>query len=171
MSFPRKSEKLKNVCKAHLTVKTRCRCFTACETSLRYFSWRFCLCILITMPLLGISSIGVALNMRAIEGDYSSGIVSESVNSVKTVTAFGLQPRLLERYEEKLEEHMTDERAIRKLSALGTGVASSTVFMILAAAVWGINVFISRGLMEVDIATIVTWLMISHAFGLTIIYT
>lgn len=132
-----------------------------------YFSWRFCLCILITMPLLGISSIGVALNMRAIEGDYSSGIVSESVNSVKTVTAFGLQPRLLEKYEEKLEEHMTDERGIRKLSALGTGVASGSVFMILALAVWGINVFISRGLMEVDIATIVIMVLVTtvSAFG------
>eukprot|EP00435_Cladocopium_sp_Y103_P027614 s1905_g6.t2 len=132
-----------------------------------YYSWRFCLCILITMPLLGISSIGVAMNMRAIEGDYSSGIVSESVNSVKTVTAFGLQPVLLEKYERKLEEHMTDERGIRKLSALGTGVASGSVFMILAMAVWGINLFISRGLMEVDIATVVVMTLVTtvSAFG------
>eukprot|EP00438_Fugacium_kawagutii_P020651 Skav217351 [mRNA] locus=scaffold4442:13637:17938:+ [translate_table: standard] len=136
-----------------------------------YYSWRFCLCILITMPLLGISSIGVAMNMRAIDGDYSSGIVSESVNSVKTVTAFGLQPVLLEKYEKKLEdwvpEHMTDERGIRKLSALGTGVASGSVFMILAMAVWGINVFISRGLMEVDIATVVVMTLVTtvSAFG------
>ena len=107
------------------------------------------------------------MNMRAIEGDYSSGIVSESVNSVKTVTAFGLQPVLLEKYERKLEEHMTDERGIRKLSALGTGVASGSVFMILAMAVWGINLFISRGLMEVDIATVVVMTLVTtvSAFG------
>lgn len=42
--------------------------------------------------------------MRAIDGDYSSGIVSEAVNSVKTVTAFSLQHMLLEKYEGKLEE-------------------------------------------------------------------
>ena len=132
-----------------------------------YYSWRFSLCILITMPLLGISSIGVAMNMRAIEGDYSSGVVSESVNSVKTVTAFGLQPVLLEKYEKKLEEHMNDERGIRKLSALGTGVASGSVFMILAMAVWGINLFISRGLMEVDVATVVIMTLVTtvSAFG------
>jgi len=132
-----------------------------------YYSWRFSLCILITMPLLGISSIGVAMNMRAIDGDYSSGVVSESVNSVKTVTAFGLQPVLLEKYEKKLEEHMNDERGIRKLSALGTGVASGSVFMILAMAVWGINLFISRGLMEVDVATVVIMTLVTtvSAFG------
>lgn len=45
---------------------------------------------------------------------------------------------------------MSEERAIRRLSALGTGVASGSVFMILAMAVWGVNIFVSRGLMEVE---------------------
>ncbi|CAJ1377525.1 unnamed protein product [Effrenium voratum] len=132
-----------------------------------YFNWRFSLCILITIPLLGISSIGVAMNMRRIDGDYSSGIVSEAVNSVKTVTAFGLQNRLLDRYQTKLESHMKDEQSIRKISALGTGVASASVFMIMALAVWGINVFISRGLMQVDIATIIIMTLVTtvSAFG------
>ena len=101
-----------------------------------YFSWRFCLCILILIPLLGISAIGVGLNMRKIDGDYSSGVVSEAVNCVKTVTAFGLQGRLMEKYETKLESHMEDEQRIRRISALGTGVASAGVFMILAMAVF-----------------------------------
>jgi len=132
-----------------------------------YFSWRFCLCILILIPLLGISAIGVGLNMRKIDGDYSSGVVSEAVNCVKTVTAFGLQGRLMEKYETKLESHMEDEQRIRRISALGTGVASAGVFMILAMAVFGINVFISRGMMQVDIATIVIMVLVTtvSAFG------
>ena len=132
-----------------------------------FYSWRFCLCIFIFMPLMGISAIAVGLNMRKIDGDYSSGVVSEAVNCVKTVTAFGLQGRLMEKYEEKLQSHMDDEQRIRRASALGTGVASAGVFLIMAMAVFGMNMFISRGLMQVDVATVVIMVLVTtvSAFG------
>jgi len=116
---------------------------------------RFSLCIILALPLVGIGSIAIGMTWRQVDGDFSSGVVSEAVNSIKTVTAFNLEQRIMDKYQVLLGRHMADERRIRVFSGLGTGVASAGVFMILAMAVFAVNIFTTRGLMEVDTATVV----------------
>lgn len=120
-----------------------------------YFSWRFTLCICITLPVIGIGSLAVGANWRKVEGDFSSGVISEAINAVKAVTAFGLENRMMSQYQKLLEKHMSQERTIRIFSAIGTGVASGGIFLIMAVAGFAVNLFTSRGLMQIDTATVV----------------
>eukprot|EP00930_Biecheleria_cincta_P034133 TRINITY_DN23609_c0_g1_i1.p1 TRINITY_DN23609_c0_g1~~TRINITY_DN23609_c0_g1_i1.p1 ORF type:complete len:1552 (-),score=307.23 TRINITY_DN23609_c0_g1_i1:357-5012(-) len=120
-----------------------------------YFAWRFTLCLCILLPLIGIGSVAVGANWRKVDGDFSSGVISESINAVKAVSAFGLENRMMSKYQKLLEKHMSQERSIRIFSAIGTGVASGGVFLIMAVAAFAVNVFTSRGLMQIDTATVV----------------
>jgi len=120
-----------------------------------YFAWRFTLCLGLTLPLIGIGSVAIGANWRKVDGDFSSGVISEAINAVKAVTAFGLENRMMTTYQNLLEKHMLQERSIRIFSACGTGVASGGIFLIMATAAFAVNIFTSRGLMQIDTATVV----------------
>eukprot|EP00931_Biecheleriopsis_adriatica_P051327 TRINITY_DN29758_c0_g1_i2.p1 TRINITY_DN29758_c0_g1~~TRINITY_DN29758_c0_g1_i2.p1 ORF type:complete len:1525 (+),score=304.23 TRINITY_DN29758_c0_g1_i2:99-4673(+) len=126
-----------------------------------WLNWKFTLLCMCISPMQAIGGLAVMLNWRKIDGDFSSGIVAEAINGVKAVTAFGLEARLVAKYEILLMKHMADERRTRQFSALGTGVSSAGMFMISAAVVFGINWFASRGLMQLDQATIIFMVLLN----------
>eukprot|EP00931_Biecheleriopsis_adriatica_P051329 TRINITY_DN29758_c0_g3_i1.p1 TRINITY_DN29758_c0_g3~~TRINITY_DN29758_c0_g3_i1.p1 ORF type:complete len:1525 (+),score=352.14 TRINITY_DN29758_c0_g3_i1:117-4691(+) len=132
-----------------------------------YLNWRFSLAILIVTPMMTIGSAAVVMNWRKVEGDFSSGVVSEAINGIKAVTAFGMEGRLTKKYQTLLAKHMADERHIRRMSAIGTGVSSAGLFMICASMVFGVNWFASRGLMELDMSTIILMVLMNTVTSLS----
>jgi ATP-binding cassette, subfamily B (MDR/TAP), member 1 len=126
-----------------------------------YYSWRFTLCILLALPLIAIGPLAIMLNWRKCEGDFSGGVVSESINSIKSVAAFALEDRQMIKYEKLLQEHMKGERAIRIASGFGTGISAAGVFLTMAMAVFAVNYLVSAGLMHPDQATFVLFTLMT----------
>mmetsp|Transcript_119838 Transcript_119838/g.310922 ORF Transcript_119838/g.310922 Transcript_119838/m.310922 type:complete len:1613 (+) Transcript_119838:118-4956(+) len=124
------------------------------------FSWRFTLCIMGVVPLL---VLGAVAFQKAVErrAEEASSLVTESLGNVKTVSAFGLQEKLLGRFSDILAAASKKETLNRLMNGMGTGLSSAAIFLIYAFAVLFGTRFVDQGVMAPDKVTLCFFMMIA----------
>jgi len=130
-------------------------------TAALIFSWRFTLCILGITPLMVAGNIALAKAMDRTADRSSAGVVGESMGNVKTVSAFGLQAKLLFRFQSILQSVQIQEASDRFMNGIGTGLASAGVFFMYAAAVTFGTKFVDQGVMSPDKVSLSMFMLIS----------
>jgi len=131
-----------------------------------YFAWRFALSILAICPLMAVGQMSMASAMGRTADFASAGLVSEAINSVKTVAAFCLQDRLVGRFEHLHKEAAPDETYARLMAGLGTGLSSAGMFLIYACTVMFGTQFIDGGTVSPDRAVLSLFMLVSASSGI-----
>ncbi|CAL6285659.1 unnamed protein product [Bathycoccus prasinos] len=115
-------------------------------------SWKFCLCLLAAVPIL---SVGEMLNMKNL-GDggasaitdatkKSSSVVSEAVQMIRDVQAFGLEKRIAGLYDTLLIEPSRAERNESMRAGATFGISQAVTMGFYGYAFWLGGYFINKG--------------------------
>ncbi|ETW02442.1 hypothetical protein H310_05955 [Aphanomyces invadans] len=107
-----------------------------------YYSWQMTLALIGVFPLLGMATYaqmalmagqGKALN----DGDVKAGaLLSESINSIRTVASFTLEGQVHSRYVGHLDASSTKDVKKGMLGGVGFGVSQGVLYFTLALLFW-----------------------------------
>lgn len=120
-----------------------------------YFSWRYTLCVLGCLPVLGIGTVCIVWSKQMEDENLFGGLVSEALTSVKTVTAYDLERKIMTRFRTYLDQQGRQEHIASVLFGVGMGVVVGGIFLILAADVQFANFFVGQCVMAQDRALVV----------------
>lgn len=107
-----------------------------------YLSWRLSLVLLVCFPVVGaagyfmISAIGEATTNALSQYAAAGGLATESLNSIRTVSALNLQPFVIQRYREHLTNAMNVGIYKGFRVGLGNGLLFCACFCCYALAFW-----------------------------------
>lgn len=130
-------------------------------------SWRFTLSIFFALPVIAVGPIAMEMSLRQLKTNISGGLVVETISSIKTVSAFSLEHKILDRYTTILQEQMEKEVVHRVGAGFGTGLATGGIFLMLSITVWSANIWINRALMPPDRAAMVLFTLFSCVTALS----
>lgn len=107
-----------------------------------YLSWRLSLVLLVCFPVVGaagyfmISAIGEATTNALGQYSAAGGLATETLNSIRTVSALNLQPFVIQRYREYLTNAMNVGIYKGYRVGLGNGALFCACFFCYALAFW-----------------------------------
>jgi ATP-binding cassette subfamily B (MDR/TAP) protein 1 len=115
-----------------------------------YASWRLTLCNMVFIPLM---MVGMAARMRAMRGvnedtSQAGPLVSEAMGNVRTVAAFGMEEKILMRYDSLLSKETAIARKGSTALSFSTAWSAGMNFFMFGAIVFVANIFINHGWME-----------------------
>ena len=134
--------------------------------------WALTLILLATVPLLGVSGFFVGKVFAEVAQGSSTtygkagAVAQETLANMRTVAAFGGQPRALKKFDQLLEEALRINEAKMWKSGAAFGVFFGLLYGIYALAFWSGSLFVVSGSMKgADILTVI-FSIITGAFSL-----
>jgi len=111
-------------------------------------SWLLTVCSLVFLPMLAMGTAAMIKAMRRINDTSAGPLVSEVMGHVKTVAAFGLRQRMLDRYLEILKLEGKQDRKRSVATSFASAYNSAVSFLMFGGVIFIANLFINRGWIE-----------------------
>jgi len=129
------------------------------------FSWRYTLCVLGALPVLGIGSWLIVLSNQHENENLFGGLVSETLNSIKTVAAYSLEQRMMTYFKAHLDKQAVGEHLASWYYGVGQGFMVGGIFLLLGLDLLFANIFVNRALMAQDRALVVFFGIFAASMG------
>ncbi|CAE8581652.1 unnamed protein product [Polarella glacialis] len=108
-------------------------------------SWQLTLCTAIFLPMLTLGSLAMLQALKQTNQTRAGPVVSEAMGNIRTVAAFSLEERMLQRYQELLQMEAQGEWNSSKATGLGAAFNSSITYVMFGGVIFVANIFISNG--------------------------
>lgn len=115
-----------------------------------YACWQLALCAAVFIPILAFSTGKAIKLLRKKERAKAGPLVSEAMGNMRTVAAFGLDVRILERYEVLLLSESRLQLQGAQLMGFMAAFNDASFFLLFGAVIYAANIFISHGSMHPD---------------------